>query len=81
MYNLAYAAAINRGKFSVHSAERIGGVGTERMSPRQDFTLLINNLMCRRIFILKMCLDAHIHNHLDIMPLESIPIYHICGFI
>lgn len=49
MYNLAYAAPINKDKFSVHCAERIGGVGTERMSPGQDFTLLINNLMCRRI--------------------------------
>lgn len=49
MYNLAYAAAISRDKFSVHSAERTEGVGTERMSPRQDITLLINNLLCRNI--------------------------------
>lgn len=49
MYNLAYAAPINRGKFSVHSAERTVGVGIEKMSPREDMTLLTNNLMCRSI--------------------------------
>lgn len=26
--------------------------------------------------MLKMCLDTYVHNHLDIMPLESIPVYH-----
>lgn len=80
MYNLAYAAPINRDKFSVHSAEKTVGVGTERMSPRQDITLLTNNLMCRNI-LYKTCLDAHIHNLLHTMPLESTLIYHACGFI
>lgn len=49
MYNLACAAAINRDKFSVHSAERTVGVGTEKMTPRQDITPLTNNLLCRSI--------------------------------
>lgn len=30
----------------------------------------------QKCFVLKMCLDTHTHNRLDIMPLESIPVYH-----
>lgn len=80
MYNLAYAAPINRGKLfgacCMHSARENYGWRDRENGYEIGYYHVSKQFEVQNYFVLKMCLDTHTHNHLDITPLESIPICH-----